>query len=119
GDVAAIATLAKLLATWRSAAFSDEAGLVLAERGAVTLGVLGAAAAAAHDAPAVEAARGGLRDTAHDPAFPQIQAARGAGLGALGPACDAGARAALVDLSRSDQPGVGVAAKRALATCGK
>jgi len=116
GDVAVADELVTLLGRWRSAAFSEDAGLVLAQRAAVVLGRLGAMV---DDAKLVASIVDALLDTAEDGAFPEIQAAGAAGLGELGKHCTKDARALLKDLKTSDQSGVKMAAERALATCGK
>lgn len=107
------------LERWRSAAFSEQSGLDLAQRAAVTLGTLGAAAHARGDAKTTKAVRDALLDAAGDPAFAEIQAAGAAGLGALGPACDGESKKFLKEMARSDQASVKIAAGRALTTCGK
>lgn len=114
----AIALVAELK-RWRSAAFSEQSGLDLAQRAAVTLGAMGAAAHARGDARTTTAVRDALLDAAGDPAFAEIQAAGAAGLGELGPACDKESKTFLKEMARSDQAAVKIAAKRALTTCGK
>jgi hypothetical protein len=113
GDPGNAAVLVDALSRWRSAAFSEQAGLVLAQSAAAVLGQLGAVA----DKPTLATILDALIATAQDPAFPEIQAAGAAGLGALGAACNADAASLLKQLSRSDQAAVSIAAKRALATC--
>jgi HEAT repeats len=99
--------LARSLARWRSEAFSDAESLQLAVIAAAALGRLGGPDAA----PALLAA---LDDTA----YPEIVAAAAAGLGALGQACPAEARAKLSPLTRSDERSIALSARRALALCG-
>jgi hypothetical protein len=117
GDPANAPALAELLSKWRSAAFSEQSALVLAQAAAPALGHLGAAAHAAGENETATIALDALLDAATDPAFPEIQAAGAAGLGALGAACNADAVTTLKELARSAQPAVTIAAKRALATC--
>ncbi len=116
GDPATASTMVDLLGRWRSAAFSDEAGLVLAQRAAIVVGQLGAIVA---DPKVLEQILDALYAAADDGAFPELQAAGAAGLGALGPRCDKESKALLVDLKRSDQAAVKLAAEHALATCGQ
>lgn len=114
GDPAVAPALIDLLARWRSAAFSEDAGLVLAQRAAIVVGRLGAVAT---DAKVIARIVDALLDTAEDGAFPEIQSAGVAGLGELGPRCTQDARALLRELKSSDQPAVKLSAERALATC--
>ncbi|MEZ4360149.1 MAG: HEAT repeat domain-containing protein [Kofleriaceae bacterium] len=107
GDVNLAGALAQALARWRSEAFSEESALRLAMRAAEALGRLGGPLAA----PA-------LLDALGDSAYPEIVAAAATGLGALGAACPAAARARLQALTRSDERAVSLAAKRAVAQCG-
>jgi hypothetical protein len=55
-----------------------------------------------------------LERTAADPAFPQLQAAA---LSALAPACRASSKGLFRRLARSQDPGVSLAARRALSSC--
>jgi hypothetical protein len=118
-DPANVPLLIEALKKWRSAAFSEQAGLVLAQRAAATLGRLGGTAARGGDAKTATAAREALLDAASDPAFFEIQAAAAAGLGELGPACDRESKKLLEDLKASEQQAVQTAARHALMRCGQ
>jgi len=118
-DPANAAALIEALRKWRGAAFSEQAGLELAQRAAATVGRLGGVAQAKGDKKTVAAARAALLDAAADPAFFEIQAAAATGLGALGAGCDREARRMLEELTRSDQQAVQTAARHALTRCGK
>lgn len=107
GEPRLASALARSLGRWRSEAFSDGESLALAVLAAGALGRLGGPEAA----PAL---LGALDDTA----YPEIVAAAATGLGALGPACPAAARAKLQPLSRSDERSIALSARRALARCG-
>lgn len=108
GDPALAQELARALARWRSEAFSDEGALRLAARAAESLGRLGGPSAA----PALMAALEEL-------AYPELVAAAAGGLGLLGPACPAEAKARLAALTRSSERAISLAARRALPRCGK
>ncbi len=107
GDRALSAKLVGKFTRWRSAAIESEAALALAQNAAYALG---------RTAPpgAAEALLGALDDSA----FPEIVAAAATGLGLLGPACPANAKAKLGELAASDEAQVIAAAKRAHQLCG-
>lgn len=105
GDLGALLTRFE---RWRSQAFSDETALRLAVRTAGALGDLGDRRAAPP-----------LFDAAQDAAFPELQAAAAAGLGALGKACPKDAIPVLRSLAQSEQHAVAIAARGALQRCGK
>jgi hypothetical protein len=107
GDPALGAALIARLARWRGEAVQSPAALALAQVAAASIGRL-----------APPGAAGALRQALDDAAFPEIVQAAALGLGALGPACPASAKARLVELARSDEPSA-VAAKRAAAQCGR
>ena len=107
GDPALATVLVARLTRWRGEALSNAGALALAQSAAAAIGRLhppGAAAA--------------LQAALDDAAFPEIVQAAALGLGALGPACPATARARLIELSRADDSSA-VAAKRAAAQCGR
>jgi len=107
GDPALGVALVARFTRWRGEALSSAAALALAQSAAASIGRLRVAGAAR-----------ALLDALDDNAFPEIVQAAALGLGALGPACPAAARARLIELGRSDEPAA-VAAKRAAAQCGR
>lgn len=107
GDPKLAAALISRFTRWRGEAVSSAAALELAQSAAAAIGRLKPPGAA--DA---------LIDALDDTAFPEIVQAAALGLGALGPACPAAAKARLTELARSDTPSA-VAARRAAAQCGR
>ncbi len=105
---AATDALLDRLDRWRGQAFSDPAALRLAIRAATALGALGDRRAA-----------GPLLAVARDGAFPELQAAAVAALGALGRGCPRDAITLLRALAQSEQRGVALAARGALERCGR
>ncbi|HUQ06618.1 MAG TPA: hypothetical protein VM261_29145 [Kofleriaceae bacterium] len=108
GAPGAAVALIDRLERWRGQAFSDESALRLAVRAATALGVLGDA----KGAPA-------LLSSARDGAFPELQAASAAALGALGKACPKDAIMLLRNLAQSEQRSVSIAARGAMKKCGR
>jgi hypothetical protein len=108
GDRALGEKLVKELARWRGAALESAEALALAQNAAFAVGRLAPPGAAA----ALEA---GLDDGA----FPEIVSSSATGLGLLGRACPAGAKAKLRELAHGDDQQVATAAARAAAVCGK
>ena len=107
GDPALGPLLIARFARWRGEAVQSTSALALAQSAAAAIGRLAPPGAAR-----------ALRDALDDAAFPEIVQAAALGLGALGPACPAAAKARLVELARSDEPSA-VAAKRAAGQCGR
>ena len=107
GDPKLAATLVAAFTRWRGEATGSAPALALAQNAAAAIGRLAAPGAAA-----------ALTEALDDGAFPELVEAAALGLGALGPACPAGARTKLAELAGSDSQAA-VAARRALARCGK
>ncbi|HEX4450167.1 MAG TPA: HEAT repeat domain-containing protein [Kofleriaceae bacterium] len=108
GDVALGAKLVGKLASWRGAAIESADALALAQSAAYTIGRLAPPGAA-------DALLAALADSA----YPEIVAAAAAGLGLLGPACPRQALSQLRALSQNDEQQIALAAKRAMAQCGR
>jgi hypothetical protein len=108
GDVELGAKLVGKLASWRGAAIESADALALAQSAAYAIGRLGAPGAA----DALLAALG-------DSAYPEIVAAAASGLGLLGPKCPRQALAQLRALSQNEEQQIALAAKRAMAQCGR
>jgi hypothetical protein len=107
GDKQLATTLVGKFTRWRGQAIESKEAMVLAQRAAATIGQLNPPGAAQ-----------ALMAALDDSAFPEIVSAAALGLGALGPACPAAAKAKLTLISRSDDQSA-VAAKRAAAQCGR
>lgn len=101
------AVLVGKFARWRGAAIESAEALALAQSSAAAIGRL--------DAPGAAKI---LLEALDDSAFPEVVSAAALALGALGPACPPAAKVKLNTLARSDDQAA-VAAKRALAQCGK
>jgi hypothetical protein len=110
GDPAPAAALVGQLARWRNEASSSAEALTLAQSAAATLGRLGRLSPPG-------AARA-LTDALDDTAYPEIVQAAALGLGALGPACPAEAKAKLAQIAQSEDNQAAGAARRAAAQCG-
>ena len=112
----------RALSRWRSEAFSDESALRLAVLAAASLGRLGGSQGSPGGAQGSQQGNqqiaAALLSTLEDSAYPELVAAAATGLGALGPACPAAARAKLQPLTRSDERSISLAARRALGRCG-
>jgi hypothetical protein len=100
--------IAKDFARWRGAALESQDALALAQNAAYAIGRLAAPGAD-------KALEAGIADGS----FPEIVAASATGLGLLGKACPASAKAKLKDLAKSDEEQIATAAGRAAAICGK
>jgi len=107
GDPRVAAELVGKFTRWRGEAISSAEALALAQAAAASIGRLAAPGAAR-----------ALIDALDDTAFPEIVQAAALGLGALGPACPATARAKLTAIARQDDRAA-VAARRAAAQCGR
>jgi hypothetical protein len=107
GDPGPAAALVARFTRWRGEAIESGDALALAQDAAASIGRLGPPGAAR-----------ALSDALDDTAFPEIVQAAALGLGALGPACPAQARAKLAQIAQSDDQAA-VAAKRAVAQCGR
>jgi HEAT repeats len=107
GDPALAARLVGKLAQWRGEVMTSTPALTLAQSAAATLGRLNPPGAAQ-----------ALSEALDDASFPEIVQAAAFGLGALGPACPATAKAKLAALAHSDDTSA-IAARRAAAQCGR
>ena len=107
-DPALAARLVGKFTQWRGAAIESKEALELAQHAAAAIGRTRAPGAGAALAAGLE-----------DGAFPEIVTAAALGLGALGPACPASAKARLQLLARDDNNDIAVAARRAAAQCGR
>jgi len=107
GDPKVAAELVGKFTRWRGEAISSAEALALAQSAASSIGRL-----------ATPGAARALIDALDDTAFPEIVQAAALGLGALGPACPAAAKAKLVAIARQDERSA-VAARRAAAQCGR
>jgi hypothetical protein len=108
GDVALGAKLVGKLASWRGAAIESADALALAQSAAYAIGRLAPPGAA-------DALLAALADSA----YPEIVAAAASGLGLLGPACPRQALSQLRALSQNEEQQIALAAKRAMAQCGR
>lgn len=106
GDGALGAQLVGKFVRWRAEAITSEPALALAQAAAAAIAKLAAPGA-------VQA----LTDALDDSAFPEIVQAAALGLGALGPACPAAAKAKLFELASSEDASA-LVARRAAAQCG-
>lgn len=100
-------TLVQAFERWRADVASSHDALALAQAAAASIGRLRAPGAAR-----------ALLDTLDHSSFPELVQAAALGLGALGPACPAEARAKLTQIAHSDAP-TSIAARRAAAQCGR
>jgi hypothetical protein len=99
--------LVRKFTQWRGSAIESKEALDLAQHAAAAIGRMRAPHAA-------EALAAGLEDGA----FPEIVTASALGLGALGPACPAAAKARLNVLAHDENNDIAVAARRGAAQCG-
>jgi hypothetical protein len=107
GDAQLAASLVGKLGRWRGEAITSAPALALAQSAAVAIG-----------RAAPPGAAQALISALDDSAFPEIVSSAALGLGALGPACPASARAKLLTLARSGDQAA-LAARRAAAQCGR